>query len=86
MENRIFYHSTNRKLATNKISGFKKKVTFKKALFMGQAPDKGLFMPTVIPELSKEEILMRRSKHSNLYFALLIFSELYYRSYQNLPP
>ncbi len=62
MKNRILYHSTNRYLNTDKITGFKKKVTFKQALFMGQAPDKGLFMPTRIPRLSKKDILELKEK------------------------
>jgi len=56
---RILYYSTNRKLE----QGFTKKVTFKEALFMGLAPDNGLFMPTEIPKLSKEEILKLKNKH-----------------------
>lgn len=62
MKNRILYHSTNRHLNTDKITGFKKKVTFKQALFMGQAPDEGLFMPTRIPRLSKKDILELKEK------------------------
>ncbi len=62
MKDRILYHSTNRHLNTDKITGFRKKVTFKQALFMGQAPDKGLFMPTRIPRLSKKDILELKEK------------------------
>jgi threonine synthase len=62
MKNRILYHSTNRHLNTDEITGFRKKVTFKQALFMGQAPDKGLFMPTRIPRLSKKDILELKGK------------------------
>ena len=55
---RILYSSTNRKLE----QGFTKKITFKEALFMGLAPDNGLFMPTEIPKLSKEEIMELKNK------------------------
>ena len=44
MDSQISYYSTNRSLKTP-IKGFKKKVSFKEALFIGMAPDKGLFMP-----------------------------------------
>jgi len=54
----IFYYSTNR----GHKDGFNKKVTFAEALFMGMAPDKGLFMPTEIPHISKEEILSFKGK------------------------
>jgi threonine synthase len=43
----IQYYSTNLK---------SEKVSFKEALIKGQAPDKGLYMPEVIPQLTKEEI------------------------------
>lgn len=59
---KILYYSTNRSLKTSTIKGFNKKVTFKEALFMGMAPDKGLFMPTKIPKLSKNEILALKGK------------------------
>ena len=62
MNNEIYYQSTNRLLNTGTITGFKKKITFKDALFMGQAPDKGLFMPTYIPQLSPKEILHLKGK------------------------
>ena len=62
MSDRILYYSTNREVNTKEIKGFKGKVTFKEALFMGQAPDNGLFMPDNLPELSKEEILALKSK------------------------
>lgn len=62
MEGRIFYYSTNRYLITRKIIGFKKQVTFKEALFMGQAPDGGLFMPTRMPRLSRKDILMLKGR------------------------
>jgi threonine synthase len=62
MKNKILYYSTNRNLKTDSISGFKKKVAFEEALFMGMAPDKGLFMPSKLPKLSKKEILALKGK------------------------
>jgi len=62
VSDRILYYSTNRELNTKEIKGFKEKVTFKEALFMGQAPDNGLFMPDRLPELYKEEILSLKGK------------------------
>ncbi|MBN1694305.1 threonine synthase [candidate division WOR-3 bacterium] len=62
MGNRILYYSTNRELNTEKVEGFKGEVTFKEALFMGQAPDNGLFMPNCLPELYKEEILSLKGR------------------------
>jgi threonine synthase len=59
----ILYQSTNRHLDTPEISGFKGSVPFAKALFMGQAPDGGLFMPARIPKISKSEILALKGKH-----------------------
>jgi len=59
---KIQYYSTNSKLKTNDILGFKKKITFKEALFTGMAPDKGLFMPTKIPKISKKEISSLKGK------------------------
>jgi threonine synthase len=56
------YYSTNRELNTKEIKGFKGEVTFKEALFMGQAPDKGLFMPNRLPSVSEEEILSLKGK------------------------
>lgn len=44
---KIFYRSTNRKSDL---------VTFKEALFRGQAPDYGLYVPVKIPKFSKNEI------------------------------
>jgi len=60
--NRILYYSTNRNINTEEIKGFKGEVTFKEALFMGQAPDNGLFMPGSLPELYKEEILSLKDR------------------------
>lgn len=48
MSNSILYYSTNYKA---------EKQTFSQALLKGLAPDKGLFMPETIPQLSAEEIL-----------------------------
>lgn len=62
MSDRILYYSTNRELNTEEIEGFKGEVTFKEALFMGQAPDNGLFMPNRLPELYKEEILSLKDR------------------------
>jgi threonine synthase len=62
MSNRILYYSTNRELNTEEIEGFKGEVTFKEALFMGQAPDNGLFMPNRLPELYKEEMLSLKDR------------------------
>ena len=45
-------------------SGSPERVTFKDALFRGQAPDKGLYMPVPIPKLPPETILsMRHMKY-----------------------
>lgn len=62
MSDRILYYSTNKELKTKNIEGFKGEVNFKEALFMGQAPDNGLFMPNRIPELYKEEILSLKDR------------------------
>ncbi len=62
MSNRILYYSTNRDLKTEEFEGFKGEVTFKEALFMGQAPDHGLFMPNRIPQVYKEEILSLKGR------------------------
>lgn len=62
MSNRVLYYSTNRELNTEEIEGFKGEVTFKEALFMGQAPDNGLFMPNRLPQLYEEEILSLKDR------------------------
>jgi threonine synthase len=62
LSNRILYYSTNRELNTEEIEGFKGEVTFKEALFMGQAPDNGLFMPNSLPQLYEEEILSLKDR------------------------
>lgn len=50
---KILFKSTNRKAPL---------VDFKQALLKGQAPDYGLYMPTIIPKLTKEEINSFRNK------------------------
>ncbi|MBU0627572.1 MAG: threonine synthase [Nanoarchaeota archaeon] len=50
---KIMFRSTNRKAPL---------VSFKEALMRGQAPDYGLYMPTAIPKLTKEEIDSFRNK------------------------
>ena len=50
---KIMFRSTNRKAPL---------VSFKEALLKGQAPDYGLYMPEVIPKLTKEEIESFRNK------------------------
>ncbi|MDO9527814.1 MAG: threonine synthase [Syntrophales bacterium] len=58
MGNKIRYYSTNRNLTG--ISGivpFKEYVSFKDALLKGQAPDEGLFMPDVIPQISMKDVM-----------------------------
>lgn len=52
-KNKIFYRSTNKKA---------KKVSFKDAVLKGQAPDFGLYMPEIIPYLSKKEIQLFKDK------------------------
>ncbi len=47
MNKSILYYSTNLNV---------KPVTFKEALLKGQAPDRGLYMPQEIPEVSSEEL------------------------------
>lgn len=49
-------------MASGKRNGLSEKVTFREALFLGQAPDKGLFMPTSIPRLSSEDLFSLRGK------------------------
>ena len=64
MTKRIFYYSTNRTLP--------KKYTFKEALFLGLAPDEGLFMPSRIPKLSKNEIMRMKGKpYKNVAYKVL---------------
>ena len=47
MNNKILYYSTNHS---------SDEIPFKDALLMGQAPDKGLYMPNYLPKFSSEEI------------------------------
>lgn len=73
MSDRILYYSTNRELNTKEIKGFKEEVSFKEALFMGQAPDNGLFMPNRLPGLKKEEILSLKGRpYYEVAFEILI--------------
>ena len=50
---KILFRSTNRKADL---------VSFKAALLKGQAPDYGLYMPEIIPKLTKQEIESFRKK------------------------
>lgn len=50
--------STNRALA----GGFKESVGFRDALFMGQAPDMGLFVPEKLPTFSNDELMALKGK------------------------
>jgi len=57
MPQKLRYYSTNRHLDhVAGIKPFRKTVSFREALLMGQAPDEGLFMPEKIPHLSLEAI------------------------------
>jgi len=59
----IRYYSTNKK---------SKKLSFKEALFKGQAPDKGLYMPERLPKFSLSQIeSIRRLKFPQIAFFLL---------------
>lgn len=70
MADRIFYYSTNRKI--NSDIRPKEKITFKEALFIGMAPDKGLFMPSRIPKISKDEILkFKEEKYHEVAYSIL---------------
>lgn len=61
--NRIMYFSTNRNLVgVPSIVPFKEKVIFKEALFMGQAPDEGLFMPDRIPWIDPAQLRFYRGE------------------------
>lgn len=63
MSKKILYYSTNRNLDdVEDIVPFKKKVSFKEALFQGQAPDEGLFMPDHIPSISINEIMALKER------------------------
>lgn len=50
------YYSSNRHVDACFINPFTHPVAFKDALFMGQAPDKGLFMPENIPVFTEMEL------------------------------
>jgi threonine synthase len=59
----IRYYSTNRHV--NNIAGitpFTGNVSFKEALLKGQAPDEGLFVPDIIPQLSMNDMMALRDK------------------------
>ena len=59
----IRYYSTNRYV--NNIAGitpFTGNVSFKEALLKGQAPDEGLFVPDIIPQLSMNDMIALRNK------------------------
>lgn len=56
------YISTNRHLNTDSVKGFPDKVSFREALFTGQAPDMGLFIPDRIPRLSLGQIADLKGK------------------------
>lgn len=58
----VLYYSTNRDVRAAGFTGFRGNVTFREALFMGLAPDKGLFMPTRIPRLSGSDIFSLKGK------------------------
>jgi threonine synthase len=58
MPGNVSYYSTNRNLHNIPgITPFKKLVSFKEALLMGQAPDEGLFMPDRIPQLQLDTVM-----------------------------
>lgn len=65
---RTYYHSTNRDLAPH----YTPPVTFKDALFMGLAPDEGLFMPKILPSLTKQELKeIKHKPYSDVAFLVL---------------
>lgn len=69
----VLYHSTNRNLS-NVLSYLNKreKVSFKDALFLGLAPDNGLYNPMTIPKISEEEIrLMKDLSYHEIAFSVL---------------
>lgn len=67
MADKTLYYSTNRDF-----EGFKDTVSFREALFMGIAPDEGLFMPDNIPVISPEEIKALKGKpYSDVAYAVL---------------
>jgi len=63
MSNEIRYYSTNRNVESPAgVAPFGKKVSFREALLMGQAPDEGLFMPDRIPTFSQDDLADLRGK------------------------
>ncbi|MBC8110888.1 MAG: threonine synthase [Verrucomicrobia bacterium] len=67
----MLFYSTNRKLS----NGFQEKVSFKTALFMGQTPDEGLFMPDFIPQFSENQLLALKDEpyHEVAFEVLKLF-------------
>lgn len=67
------FFSTNKRLR----GGFKDSVDFRTALFMGQAPDQGLFLPKSIPRLSAETLsrLKGRPFRESAYAVMKAFLE-----------
>lgn len=64
----IKYYSTNKEIK----NGYQDLVTFKEALLMGMAPDNGLFMPTEIPKITKNEVLELKNKpYKDIAFSIL---------------
>jgi threonine synthase len=64
----IRYHSTNNALD----NGFTKEVSFREALFMGLAPDNGLFMPSRLPTVGKKEIMkLKGLSYSEVAYEIL---------------
>jgi threonine synthase len=63
MRRTLKYYSTNRVLDDHTlIIPFKKTVSFREALLMGQAPDEGLFMPETIPSFSLSDFESLKGK------------------------
>lgn len=59
----IQYYSTNRNLnSAAGITPFTGSVSFKEALLAGQAPDEGLFVPDIIPQLALNDIHRLKGK------------------------
>lgn len=68
----MHYISTNRHLSSTSIKGYKDSVTFREALFTGQAPDMGLFVPESIPALSPAKIEgLKNRLYSEVAFEIL---------------
>ncbi|HOF06366.1 MAG TPA: threonine synthase [Syntrophales bacterium] len=63
MSTPIRFYSTNRGIPPNdNFTPYRKTVTFREALLIGQAPDEGLFMPERVPDLAPGEIAALRGK------------------------